>query len=245
MTRNPSFFDSAQHLNDDGVNLYVDALKLERRKDLPREVRAHVSDCPECKRKILDLCNALGDIPYAKDQEHPFFDQSRSDAGSTFVTYLRMAAGVFLLLGVSAVAAYLWLRHPAATETASSLQSISADSSGHVTPQVPAQSETYARNYVESPNLQGLVGRSFRSGDIKILAPAVGEVMHDSLAFGWDTQAPPPFVLRIVNNREDSVLTRSLGDSHFVLRQKLEPGLYYWKLESRDQLLYVGKFFVK
>ena len=38
-------FDDNHHLSDEGVALFVDALRLERVEDLPLEIRVHVDDC--------------------------------------------------------------------------------------------------------------------------------------------------------------------------------------------------------
>jgi hypothetical protein len=39
--------------------------------------------------------------------------------------------------------------------------------------------------------------------------------------------------------------TITVRGSRYVFSQKIPPGLYYWKLESKDELLFLGKFLVK
>jgi hypothetical protein len=246
MIHHPSFFDHAQHLNQDGVNLYVDALKLDRRLDLPDDVRRHVSECPACKRRILDLSAVLRGVSFPREEAHPFLDRQRPvQSSAIFSSYYRIAAGVLLLIGASAVVVYLTTRRPAEHEALISQPVASVDSAGTTGTREPPHPEVFAENFSESPTLQRFVDHAFRSGEIDVISPSVGQIMGDSLLFHWKAQVPAPFVLRIVNNREDPVFESTIRSSHYVLTKRLTPGLYYWKLESHDELLYVGKFLVR
>jgi hypothetical protein len=244
MNRRSSFFDSAHHLNQDGINLYVDALKLERQLDLPEDVRAHVAECQICKQQILDLTILLRDVSFPREA-HPFFDREHTVQRTAFSSSFRVAASVALLIGASAIVAYLVMRHPEQQVTQRTPPIPNVDTARAAKTPLTSPPERYAANFAESPTLERFVDRSFRSGDIIIQSPTVGEIMRDSLVFDWEAQIAPPFVLRIVNNREDPVSRHTVTGSHYVLARRFTPGLYYWKLESNDQLVYVGKFLVR
>ena len=51
--------------------------------------------------------------------------------------------------------------------------------------------------------------------------------------------------LKILTNREVTILTAIVTADTFFTSKKFEPGLYYWKLEADDELLFIGKFFVR
>jgi hypothetical protein len=239
-----SFFDSADHLNDEGVGLYVDALKLNRFQDLPEDIRTHVAACKSCKKRILELSDSLRQVPYPQNEKHPFLDREPRVSRGSFSSYYRFAAGIALIIGASSFLAYMFIRHTAEMHDRPSSQVTSLDSVTDRNQHKYQDSAAFASNFTECANLEGLMGSSFRSGDIRILTPMVGQAMSDTLLFWWQTDAPPPFVLRIINNREDTILKFTLKGMSYLLKRKLTPGLYYWKLESRDELLYVGKILV-
>jgi len=59
-------FEKNGHLNDLGVSRFVDALRSGKMAELPWELTAHVEDCTECKKAIIQL-NAL--MPHEPGQD--------------------------------------------------------------------------------------------------------------------------------------------------------------------------------
>ena len=49
----------------------------------------------------------------------------------------------------------------------------------------------------------------------------------------------------ILNNRNSSVYERLISGKELTIDTKLNPGLYYWKLESSDAVEAMGKFYVR
>ena len=45
-------------------------------------------------------------------------------------------------------------------------------------------------------------------------------------------------------NRAEVLHPVPVQGNHLTFREKLAPGLCYWKLESKEELLHVGKFYV-
>ena len=52
-------------------------------------------------------------------------------------------------------------------------------------------------------------------------------------------------VLKILNNKGTEVYSAEAEKNEYVFKETLNPGLYYWKLEYREEMLFVGKFRVK
>ena len=78
-----------------------------------------------------------------------------------------------------------------------------------------------------------------------VISPSEGATLGADAAFRWKAAGGKSQKLSILNNRGTAVLTKVVSHGEFVLRQKLAPGLYYWKIESETELLYVGKFLAK
>src|SRR5664279_4340394 len=86
------FFDADAHLNEEGVALFVDALKLDRTGELPREVREHVAGCQTCKKEVTGLFSLLGDEDYGNTPEHPYFDHEGQRLNKLSTYIVRIAA---------------------------------------------------------------------------------------------------------------------------------------------------------
>ena len=109
--------------------------------------------------------------------------------------------------------------------------------------------ELYAANYIVSDDLEYLIDQGFRDNDfVKVLSPETVITAKDEILFNWVSDTEQKLYLKILNNQE-VVLHKLTPDKNKILfnitENKLDPGLYYWKLESDKELLQLGKFFVK
>jgi hypothetical protein len=240
------------HLTEEGVALYVDALKLKTTDRLPDRVREHVASCLRCKQEIVELESLVDEDSYRGLRSHPAFGVlERGDR----VRYLyRIAAAILVMLGVGAVV-YLsglfgWNR-PAPEPTA---KQIEVGHGGTDTARAAMKTDSgtiverrgaLAANFEPSPNLEGVVNSSMRSADVSVLSPAGGEVVRGNVSFRWRTDIRPPYTLKILNNHEVEKARLSLSEQGYVWKKKLADGLYYWKLEAGGELLVVGKFVIK
>jgi hypothetical protein len=107
------------------------------------------------------------------------------------------------------------------------------------------QQKILAGNFSESPNLENLVNSSSRSELPLVVSPRNNAVVSQEILFEWKVQEAGLVSVTILSNKEDVLKNVKLKQSKFLFSEKLNPGLYYWKLEREDELLYVGKFFVK
>jgi hypothetical protein len=64
-----------------------------------------------------------------------------------------------------------------------------------------------------------------------------------SLEFKWQG-TDTPLTFKILNNKGTVVLEEPAAAGHYLCRQPLSPGRYYWKLENSEELLWVGRFIV-
>lgn len=103
-----------------------------------------------------------------------------------------------------------------------------------------------AASFTPSETLDPLAGAITRSGGLSAIRPANGADFEigQRVVFSWQAQAEQPLTLRLLNNREEEVFSRAAKGGRLESPVGLAPGLYYWKLETEDDLIYVGKFFV-
>lgn len=104
----------------------------------------------------------------------------------------------------------------------------------------------YAANFTPYPVYEYEIGEATRSTDysIKVLSPNIGEDIKDSIHFIWESDYSGPLYLKIFTNRDSLIFSEQPEDNKVVFTKKLKPGLYYWKLIGKDDLLYIGKFYM-
>ena len=80
---NNQYFDENGHLNDAGVTLWVDALRLQREADLPDALQEHLELCAECRVSVFEYYEFKREDDIAELANHPYFtqlDKARANA---------------------------------------------------------------------------------------------------------------------------------------------------------------------
>jgi hypothetical protein len=248
------YFDADGHLNDGGVSFYVDALKLGSENQLPEAILVHVESCLQCKEGIVQLADALKDQSFNRMGPHPRLSTERGAAG-TAVRYMRIAAGFVLLIGI---AYFMYFISSADRESITETGPVDDadermegvdprdDSVSPAPPESPIvpPGDRYAANFEPSLVYESLADIQYRSYGIQIHSPLIGEEVSDVIYFTGDVYYVGSVYLTILTNREEEVYTAEMDGIDHRYRVDLDPGLYYWKLESDDDLLYAGKFIV-
>jgi len=101
-----------------------------------------------------------------------------------------------------------------------------------------------ASQYRVNPNLENMIGSRVRSGFFEVLGPENGSIIKEPIHFAWNKVLEKPHTLKIVNNKNQVFYMYTVQGVSFDFNETLSSGLYYWKLESQNELLYVGKFFI-
>ena len=244
------FFNRDGHLHDEAAALYVDALQRNLVMRLPEAVVAHVDGCFLCKENLFALHEVLPKPQQDSLGPHPFLDAPMPAKRSFMPQLLRLAA----VLAVSAVAIY----------TLAQLRARNASHSSPVTLELPRSDSTrsavrdtlplrieaepsadlYAANFIAAPDLESLLEAETRAADFVALSPKNDTLTQNNIVFAWQSEVPEALQLQILDNRETIIFEKARISSPFSFQEKLMPGVYYWKITSAEELLYVGKFWV-
>ena len=102
-------------------------------------------------------------------------------------------------------------------------------------------------NFRVNPNLESMIGTRYRSASIQVFSPAdnLTTFVGSDIVFSWKLAAQGAVTLKIIDNMDEENYEYEVIGGRFVLKERLSPGLYYWKLEDHQDLLYIGKFFIK
>jgi len=256
-TKTPELFDAEGHLNDEGIALYVDALILSRLNQLPPEVIDHLEECMKCKHEVTELHSIQKEVNYANLGPHPYFDHLKPrnnwnylwrvaavvlvTSGLCYLVFSKLKDGDYQAINKSQVRDSLEIQQKENVASDHKKENQSAEKIQQV--KEPGSKNLLA--YTPSPVLEDLIQTNTRSSDIKILSPYNNDTLKGSIKFQWEFKSDEKLWLKIVDNSEKELYNYSVQEDQFVLQERLKPGLYYWKLETQDDLVHVGKFFVK
>lgn len=90
-------------------------------------------------------------------------------------------------------------------------------------------------------------GKELTLREVKVISPQNNQTFKptDEIVFQLSEKPSCPLRLTIVNNKDEVVFSTTIKESLYKLKQKLSLGLYYWKLETDEDVIFVGKFFIK
>ena len=111
------------------------------------------------------------------------------------------------------------------------------------------KSEMLAVNFEESPNLENFINVRLRNPNVlSVISPLISDTLlqQGKIIFKWRTSIDQDLVLKLFSNKEELLITVDVGKKkEFILNKELQAGLFYWKLETEDDLYFTGKFFIK
>ena len=237
-------FALPKHLNEEEIALYVDAITLNKQERLPNTLLQHVEECEECKSSIIGVVDIMKDQHIDPATQHPYFVEEQART-AVYPLYYRVAAMFIIAAFIGSL--YFVLMNPTMTQTPIISLQHDQTKSSHIQKELSSTktaTELYAANFTTSPNLDDLVRTKFRSSSVEVLSPQIGDIVHAPITFRWKPYEKT-LKIRILSNKEITLLTSITQKNIFKTAKVFEPGLYYWKLEDNDELIYTGKFFVK
>ena len=102
-------------------------------------------------------------------------------------------------------------------------------------------------DFKNNPVLENFVNRNVRSeSDIEIISPVIGDTLKNKIELKWKSILKGiNYHIIVVNNKNEKTWEITTSNKRTSINKKLQPGLYYWKIEADEKLEIVGKFFVK
>lgn len=75
MSKHSNFFDEQGHLNDAGIVLWADAMRLQRENELPEPLQEHLELCSQCRMSVFDYYEFKKEDDIAELANHFYFDK--------------------------------------------------------------------------------------------------------------------------------------------------------------------------
>ena len=217
--------DSGRHLTYAALSIYrnFQGELSEREKNF---LQSHLDSCPACSSRLREV---------EVIEEEGTQKQPKRISGMTPVLF-RYAAAAVLTVAVGMTIFFTMMKKP---QEATTVKEILPDHS-------LASVEPDPAKLIPNQVLENFIERTLRSAsDVSILSPGMGDTISMPFTFKWEGEKRGKgCTLTIVDNKNGEVWTKTTSASEVVLKNKLEPGLYYLKLEVNEKLVRVGKFFV-
>ncbi|MBN1782437.1 zf-HC2 domain-containing protein [bacterium] len=105
--------------------------------------------------------------------------------------------------------------------------------------------ETDPKNFETAPFLEGMLAFHARASGIEVLTPNNGQIFKDTVPFSWKSDETGHLILILLDNHGREIKRLEVTGNRYELKEPLRPGLYYWKLESETDLLFLGKFIIR
>jgi hypothetical protein len=261
------------HLSDESAALMVEALLHQEITHVPEIILTHVEACRGCKDKIMEVVTFLRSPDSAGELKQKLLKKAkyrqdwhfyRGKIAAVFVVFA-LLAGVYFFIYKNPSFSSWFLAGPAADQQH---QEVRVETTAPTTGTSPGEKKTVidqgikdvneikanvgkrknghsaVSRYRVNPNLENMIGSRVRSGLFEVLGPGNGSVIKEPIRFSWKKPLLSPHTLKIVNNKNQVLYTYTVQGNWFDFNETLVPGLYYWKLENQNELLYVGKFFI-
>jgi hypothetical protein len=106
---------------------------------------------------------------------------------------------------------------------------------------------TVADIFGENKDLEKFLERNENiNPPVALVSPVIGATVKMPVTFEWMTsQKNITLKFVILNNQNIPVYNNLINGRELTIDTKLDPGLYYWKLESRDSIEALGKFLIR
>ncbi|NUO03731.1 MAG: hypothetical protein HUU01_24215 [Saprospiraceae bacterium] len=263
---NTGLFRNDHHLSEEGIAACAEALLAESTGDLPPQLQAHLESCEACRREVIELYGLISTMP-PRDIENPDQDEA-TQPSSPRKPETRLHPGWrWSLVAMTALLAFWMYRSSQTTQlllkpnqnvpTPIPEQLLNPQQKAErpiVETETPEQNpvkqpeqELYAANFVPSAELEGLTGEVLRSGGLEITSPTVNQTVKpgNEIFFQWKQDNSTPLQLIVLDNRGKELFRQEVSNGSYGWRTPQRPGLYYWKLESTEELLFTGKFLLR
>jgi len=262
MNSEKEYFGNEGHLTDISIGISADRLNENRENRIPEEIRSHLEMCEFCRNAVMDIYIATM-APAEKKAPVPEMFSAPEPVKKPFLFSPALRTAATLLFLVFAAAVYLVIDHRGLVRQLSpelpdqGIEISAGPSAGdHPTGIDIVVTKKDAENrkptaspahdpFRDNPNLEYMVNSHHRGRMIHIISPETRELENGKIIFRWENHIDKNLILKILNNRNETVFRSKARGSRVEFTGNLAPGLYYWKLEDSENLYHVGKFTIK
>lgn len=243
-----------QHLSEEEIALYAEALSNGNYTELPGHIKKHIAECDQCAAEAVDLYDII------KSAESFSLKAKKL---SKMLYAMGIAATALILITLTLIFTHSQDFDSSSVKYAQKKielkkhlpsKKILVDTFLDPTPkqfhQKSPKQNLLAQAYKPNANLENLAERfkgSLRSQDTNIKTPHTLVVTKSKqIVLEWEIYPKTTLYIELYNNIGEKILEKQTSENKSNIEEKLSLGLYYWKLFTEDfDLLFCGRILVK
>lgn len=215
----------------------------------------HLLFCEDCRREI-ELREAVLTASLDGEDTSQNTSQKWKLSQRGIIIRLSIAASVIIIAGYSLYSIFTPTRDKGiveqeklpkeAPESPEAVIDTGTNADAAPIPEVEEMPEDFlAEAFKPLPMFENAIENQVRSDGLTLLAPdnsktfTIGEVIE----FRWENREKQ--LTLVIYNNKGSVIFNRKTDSPFTFDDRLQPGLYYWQIETEDEALQTARFMVR
>lgn len=236
------------HLTTDELSVYVDGI-MENPSNTPPEILHHISECNECAAEAVELTSIL-EFQHEKHAVIPVRKINRS------VFYI--AASIIVIFTIAFLMKESLVNEDNSQISKASNKKFNNRSNKQIIfnndsiiindkIEIP-EKNLIAEAFISNPQLEQLCERynaNMRSDDIVVSDKLLKIKINKSFTLHWKNNGNELLFVEIFDNQSKKIQSHQTNEESIMIKDKITPGLYYWKLFNEDfDLLFCGKIIV-
>lgn len=241
-----------QHLTEEEIALYAEALSSENFLGLPAHIKKHIAECDQCAAEAVDLYDIIkSDNSYG----------SKVKKTSKTLYLAGIAATALILITLTFILtnnqnfdtnSFKYAQKKSELQKHLPSKKVLIDTLLHTTPkpQKTSNQKLIAQAFKPNSNLEKLAERfkgNLRAQDTNIKTPHTLVITKNKkIILEWEIQPKTNLYIEIYNNEGEKIAEKQTSENKIEIEEKPSPGLYYWKLFTEDfDLLFCGRILIK
>jgi hypothetical protein len=215
----------------------------------------HLLFCEHCRREI-EMREAIVAGLASNENTHVQKASKHKRSQRTIFIRLGIAASVLIIAGYFMFSILTSPKDPEIADREEPDEQVTVPSEGSIDTILVADSipgmepdkrteNMISEAFIPSPMFENAIENQLRAEGLNILAPDNSKIFktNDTIEFQWENGGEQ--LTLVVFNNKGSIIFEKEIEPPFTLRNKLQPGLYYWQLETEDEALGTFKFTVE
>jgi len=230
-----------KHLQNEEISMVVDAMFFGSYDKLPKNMVMHIENCEKCKMDILSVYELNHEFIKKNNKKN---DPESIQQPPTRLEYPQKKSRLFLLLRIAALIILMIGLFLTGREVINPVKNRLAEAQKSINMNDPDIRDIY----MDYSLFENMIESDFRSIiNIKVLYPELSSAFftRQTIKFKWEINVTDTLNLKITNNKGKELFNyKDLKRNKLRFNKNLNPGRYYWKLETTEELIYVGRFYV-
>jgi hypothetical protein len=216
----------------------------------------HLLFCEECQQILETRKSTINAIRHSISEtnqiQKEYFSVTKKNRTNRMWFVIKVAATVIIILSLSFLIRYLYYNEPGDNkpdkitqlkDTSKVLKSNEIDKN-----RVSKNDDNkiFTESFKELPEYEKFIKNPLRSDNLEVFSPGIGQVilMNKKIEVRWESESINTLHIAIFNNHANQVFEKQIT-KEIKINPHLNPGLYYWQLETDDEALFTGKFLIK